>query len=140
MAGEGARKLGLRPGQRVLLVGAPASAAARLRTEAPRGVRFVRSPSLSIDQVFWWPKDVDRISRELARLQTRLDPDGAVWIVMPKKAFAAARGIHFTWEAMQAEGLKGDFVDNKVATFDDQDYATRFVLRKERRRARPPRS
>ncbi len=137
MAVEWARKLGLRPGQRVLLIGAPTASAARLRSEAPSGVRFVRSPKVVVDQVFCWPKDVRGLAAELARLQRRLDPDGSVWIVMPKKAFAAARGIHFTWEAMQAEGLKGDFVDNKVASFDEQDYATRFVLRKERRGPRP---
>ncbi len=83
--------------------------------------------------MFWWPKELRGLAAEMARLRRRLDPDGAVWIVMPKKAFAAARGIDFSWEAMQAEGLKGDFVDNKVASIDAQDYATRFVLRKERR-------
>ncbi|HSB90484.1 MAG TPA: hypothetical protein VLD63_10720 [Anaerolineales bacterium] len=133
MQGELARKLGLRPGQAVLLIDAPPSADRRLRDAAPAGVRFVRSATAHVDQVFWWPKDLSRLASALARLQKRLQSDGAVWIVMPKKPFAAARGIRFTWEAMQAEGLKGDFVDNKIASFDDQDYATRFVVRKTRR-------
>ena len=135
-AAELARKLGLRPGQRIRLIGAPPSAAARKR-EAGAGVRFVRSPNAAVDQVFWWPLVVGDLGSRMARLQRRLAPDGSLWIVMPKQAFAHVRGIAYTWESMQAEGLKGDFVDNKVATIDDQDYGTRFVLRKERRPAAP---
>jgi len=133
MHGDLARKLGLRPGQAILLIDAPPSANRRLREVAPAGIRFARSATARVDQVFWWPKDLSGLAAALERLQKRLQPDGAVWIVMPKKPFAAARGIRFTWEAMQAEGLKGDFVDNKIASFDEQDYATRFVVRKSRR-------
>jgi len=137
-AAELAKKLGLRPGQRVRLIGAPPSAAARLR-EAGTGVRFLRSPNAAVDQVFWWPQEVKDLASKMAKLQRRLAPDGSLWIVMPKKAFASARRIAYTWESMQAAGLKGDFVDNKVASIDDQDYGTRFVLRKERRPAAPKR-
>ena len=138
-AAELARKLGLRPGQRVRLIGALPSAAARIQ-EAGAGVRFLRSPNAAVDQVFWWPQEVEDLASRMAKLQRRLAPDGSLWIVMPKKAFAPARRIAYTWESMQAEGLKGDFVDNKVATIDDQDYGTRFVLRKERRPAPPKRA
>ena len=137
-AAELAKKLGLRSGQRVRLIGAPPSAAARLR-EAGTGVRFLRSPNAAVDQVFWWPQEVKDLASKMAKLQRRLAPDGSLWIVMPNKAFASARRIAYTWESMQAAGLKGDFVDNKVASIDDQDYGTRFVLRKERRPAAPKR-
>jgi hypothetical protein len=133
---ELARKLGLHPGQRIRLIGAPPTAAALIR-EAGIGVRFVRSPSAAVDQVFWWPQVVEDLASKMAKLQRRLASDGSIWIVMPKKAFASSRRIVYTWESMQAEGLKGDFVDNKVATIDDQDYGTRFVLRKARRPAAP---
>jgi hypothetical protein len=36
---------------------------------------------------------------------------------------------------MQAAGLQTDLVDNKVASVTEQDYGTRFVIRKERRAA-----
>jgi hypothetical protein len=135
-AAELARKLGLRPGQRIRLIGAPPSAAARIQ-EAGAGVRFLRSPYAAVDQVFWWPQDVEGLASKMAKLQRRLAPDGSLWIVMPKKAFAPARRIAYTRESMQTEGLKGGFVDNKVASIDDQDYGTRFVLRKVRRPALP---
>ena len=133
-AAELAKKLGLRPGQRIRLIGAPPSAAARIR-EAGASVRCVRSPNAA--EVFWWPQDIEDLACKMAKLQRRLASDGSLWIVMPKKAFAPARRIAYSWEAMQAEGLKRDFVDNKVASIDDQDYGTRFVLRKERRPAAP---
>ena len=34
---------------------------------------------------------------------------------------------------MQAAALTTDLVDNKNAAFSEQDYATRFVIRKDRR-------
>jgi len=42
--------------------------------------------------------------------------------------------IDFTWEQMQAAGLQTDLVDNKTVTLNEQDYSTRFVIRKDRRR------
>jgi hypothetical protein len=33
---------------------------------------------------------------------------------------------------MQAEGLRADLVDNKVASITATDYGRRFVIRKER--------
>lgn len=140
MESDLARKLGLQPGQRVLLIGASRTAVDHLRKSSSGAIRFLTRATSMVDQVFWWPKEVRRLPSELARLKRILDPGGAVWIVMPKKPFALARGVRFTWEEMQAQGLKGDFVDNKIATIDDQEYATRFVLRRDRRRTRPKRS
>ncbi len=34
---------------------------------------------------------------------------------------------------MQVAGLQTDLVDNKVASIDEQDYGTRFVIRKAKR-------
>jgi hypothetical protein len=73
------------------------------------------------------------MTEELAALQFNIVPDGAIWVVIPKKKFAAKRGIAFSWEEMQAAGLQTDLVDNKVATVSEEDYGTRFVIRKDRR-------
>ena len=52
---------------------------------------------------------------------------------MPKKKYARQRGIDFTWEELQAAGLQTDLVDNKIASLTEEEYGTRFVIRKERR-------
>jgi hypothetical protein len=134
VVGDLAKKLGLKPGQTVCLIAAPAASARLVRREAPPGIRFVRSAAgRKLDHVFLWPSEVRGLGLKLSRIQRDLAPDGSVWVVMPKKAFAPARGVRFTWEEMQAEALKSDFVDNKIATIDQRNYGTRFVIRKERR-------
>jgi hypothetical protein len=130
-----ARKLGIEPGMRVGLLDPPAQAAATIRASAPPGVVWKRTLGKTrFDLIFFWPARTAGLSRVFALLQRSLVPDGAIWAVMPKKAFAAGRGLAFRWEEMQAEGLRGDLVDNKVASITATDYGTRFVIRKERRR------
>ncbi len=62
-------------------------------------------------------------------------PDGAIWVMLLKQPIALRRGVTLTWDAMQAAALQTDLVDNKIATFSDEEYGTRFVLRRERRPA-----
>jgi ribosomal protein S18 acetylase RimI-like enzyme len=128
------RKLGIRPGLDVCVLAGPADALRVIRQACPRGVRWRRSlgPGRH-DLIFFWPSTIAGLAKEFARLQAHLHPDGAIWAVMPKKAFAAQRGIRFSWEEMQAEGLRGDLVDNKDASITSTDYGTRFVIRKDRR-------
>jgi hypothetical protein len=58
-------------------------------------------------------------------------PDGAVWIIWPKKASGVATDI--TEDVLRAELLKTGWVDNKVCAVDDTWSGLRFVLRKEHR-------
>jgi hypothetical protein len=129
-----ARKLGIQPGQTVCLLGAPAGIAALLRDACPFDVTFDEALGDGRYQIIlFWPSRLDGLTEELAGLQFNIVPDGAIWVVIPKKKYAAKRGISFSWEAMQAAGLQTDLVDNKVATVSEEDYGTRFVIRKDRR-------
>ena len=131
-------KLGLLPGKIVTMLNAPPEAEQVLRAASGPGVFLSRGlRRRRYDAIFYWPRTQGGIRRELVRLTARIHPDGAIWVVMPKKAFAAQRGIDFTWEAMQAEALKTDLVDNKIAAMTNEDYATRFVIRREKRRSPP---
>ncbi len=128
-------KLGLLPGKTVTMLNPPAEAEQVLRAASGPGVFLGRGlRRRHYDLIFFWPRTLVGLRREMERLAGRIHPDGAVWVVMPKKAFAARRGIDFNWEAMQAEALKTDLVDNKIAALTDEDYATRFVIRREKRR------
>jgi len=107
---ELARKLGIKPGMRVILLDPPAQAATAIRAGAPAGVVWKRSLGKTrFDLIFFWPAKTAGLSRVFARLQKSLVPDGAIWAVMPKKAFAAGRGVAFSWEEMQAEGCSGNW-------------------------------
>lgn len=139
MMSDFARKLGLAPGRTVCLLDAPDDAVTIVRAACPPGVSLTLaleplSDAARYDIMLYWPRTLDGMTERLSRLQGRITPDGALWVVMPKKAHARARGIAFTWEEMQAAALRTDLVDNKIAAFSETDYATRFVIRKERRR------
>jgi hypothetical protein len=131
-----ARKLAMQPGQTLCLIDLPATVAATLRQEAPAGITFLTEAevgSYPCDLIFFAPHSLDGMAERLSSLQRRIAPSGAVWVVMPKKRFAASRSITFTWEEMQAAALTTNLVDNKIASLTDEDYATRFVIRKDRR-------
>ena len=127
-----ARKVGIKSGQAVCLLNAPGDVLASLARQS-KGVRF--STSLGdgrYDIIIFWPARSAELAR-FAELQSRVSPDGAIWAVIPKKHFAQRRGVDFTWEDMQAAALETDLDDNKVVSVSDEEYATRFVIRKSRR-------
>ncbi|HLE13748.1 MAG TPA: hypothetical protein VI776_03295 [Anaerolineales bacterium] len=133
-ASDLARKLGLQPGQVIGLVDALPESADLLRASSPPGVTFVEKPGEArCDLLFFWPRQLSGLIEHFSDLQFDILPNGAIWVVIPKKKYAQELGIDFTWEQMQAAGLQTDLVDNKVATFSEQEYATRFVIRKELR-------
>jgi hypothetical protein len=131
-----AKMLGINPGHSVCLLEAPAASAALLRQACPPDVRLCDPPFAGrCDILLFWPARLDGLVERFAELQDRIVPDGAIWAVIPKKPFARARGVDLTWEALQAAGLQTDLVDNKIASLSAEEYATRFVIRKERRAA-----
>jgi hypothetical protein len=85
------------------------------------------------DLLLFWPAGPAGLEDRFRRLQGRIDPDGAIWAIIPKKKFAAARGMALPWEQLQAAALRTDLVDNKTASISEQEYGTRFVIRKDRR-------
>ena len=129
-----AKKFGLLGGVWVGLLCPPAGAEALLRLACPEVGRI--DPALvepHYDVILFWPPQLDNLAEALRGLQQRIPSNGAIWAMIPKKKYAQRRGVDFTWEQLQAAGLETDLVDNKVATFDEQDYGTRFVIRKKRR-------
>jgi hypothetical protein len=68
-----------------------------------------------------------------ADLQRRIQPDGKLWIVLPKKAHAEETEFPHTWDEVQRAALRTDLVDNKIAAFSDELTAVRFVIRRSRR-------
>jgi hypothetical protein len=132
-----ATKLQLLPGTTVLLLEAHALALDLLVQAAPAGVSFdtARRTDIRYDMIFFWPRTLDGLEERFSALQWDMEPDGALWVVMPRQAAARRHGITFTWNEMQAAALATDLVDNKIASLDQEEYATRFVIRRERRHA-----
>src|SRR5215472_8999693 len=70
-------------------------------------------------------------------LEKRLILSGSLWIVLPKKPFAAELSFPFSWNDVQQAGLAAGFVDNKIAAFSPRLTSIRFVVPLARRKAAP---
>jgi Protein of unknown function (DUF3052) len=134
-----AQKLGLKPGQAIYLLDATPETGRVIRAACDEelGGDVAISETLVDDPfgfIFFWPRELEGLAGRFAVLQRQIVPDGAIWVVTPKKAVAQRRGVMLTWEETQAAALTTDLVDNKIASITDEEYGTRFVIRKERRR------
>jgi hypothetical protein len=128
------RRLGLKEGQRLVAVRAPAAwAKALVRV---RGVDVAPSPSRArhADIVVVWLEPRDDLRAVFARLESKIPAGGAIWAVIPKKSALSKGEAAVEWQEMQSVGLaSGRLVDNKELRFDDRYYGTRFVVRKDYR-------
>ena len=120
------RKLGIRAGDTILLIDSPLGVVKLLEQIAPPGVLFSQNlDDQPFDQILFWPHQLGALKHRMVQLANIIDPAGAIWLIIPKKKDAPARGISFAWEDMQLEALQTDLVDNKIASFSETDYATR---------------
>ena len=119
------RKLGLKAGLRVGLIGAPDGWALAdpppLEPVAGDGsadvlVRFVRSAA-----------ELEALSDH----GRQIHPDGALWIAWPRRA--AGHDSDVTENAIRAAALPLGLVDVKVAAIDDDWSGLKLVWRRERR-------
>ena len=130
-----ARKFGMKPGMRIGLVGADAESEAALRTAIIGEANWKVEPQGgSLELVFYWPKSRQEFSEKIWDLAELIAPNGAVWVMFPKKAHLDNAGLDMSWEEMQAAALETVLVDNKVAAFSDAYYGTRFVIRRDLRK------
>jgi hypothetical protein len=129
-----AQKLGIQSGFRILLIDSPPEAAQQIQEACPPGVEILEGQSeMRCELIIFWPTRLEGLEAALRQFQSQIIPDGAVWVVIPKKQFARQRGIDFNWEQLQSAALQTDLVDNKVAAINSKDYGTRFVIRKDLR-------
>ena len=80
------------------------------------------------------PIPMDRLADELVRVT---HPDGAIWLVVWKKAFVPDGAS--SWEDAQAAMLGTGWVDNKVLSMGAEVYASRYVRRRRPGKREPPR-
>jgi hypothetical protein len=123
-----ARKLGIRAGDRVALLGAPRGWAIG---EVPEGVSVRTRASASVDVIVAFFYRRAAIVRRAPALVRALHPDGGLWIAWPRKAAGHISDI--AENDLRAILLPTGLVDTKVAALDDDWSGLRFVWRKELR-------
>jgi hypothetical protein len=122
------RKLGIKAGARLGLLGAPPDFD-RTLGELPLGasVRSVGRAGAPFDVIVCFAKSARELERQLPALPARLDPAGGLWIAWPKKSSGLATDL--TDVEVRRRGLALGLVDNKVCAIDETWSGLRFVVR-----------
>lgn len=133
------RKLGIKPGVTLTLVGAPRGfsvpdlpegATARRESAAAAG-----ESELELAVAFFRQRST--LEGSIARLSRRIFPAGALWIAWPRRAAGHESDIRD--QDIRDLALPLGLVDVKVAALDQDWSGLRLVWRKERRAASPAR-
>ncbi len=124
------KKLGIKSGARVALVGKPAGFSLG---DLPDGVDLredVRGRSKFDVIVFFAPSSA-LLRRRFAALAGRIEQNGGLWIGWPKKSSGVETDL--SDGAVREAGLGAGLVDNKTCAIDETWSGLRFVIRLENR-------
>lgn len=126
------RKVGVRPSDRVVLLGAPATWSVDGLDASVRATRRrTRAPA---DVVVAFYGSAAALRRAAPVLGDAVTPDGMVWVAWPRKA--AGHASDLSDEAVRAALLPHGLVDVKVAMLDEDWSGLKFVWRRALRGAR----
>jgi Protein of unknown function (DUF3052) len=125
-----AKKLGLKEGSQLALVGAPKDYASLLEP-LPSGVRFATRVSGSTDIVHIFTTRRADLNRLLVTCRSILKPTGMIWVSWPKKSARVATEI--TEDSIRELALPLGFVDVKVCAVTEVWSGLKLVIRKELR-------
>jgi hypothetical protein len=128
-----AKKLGIKPGAEVALVGSPGGFRSSL-APLPEGVRVHSRPRGELDVIVFFTTQASELRRRLGSLGANLTPAGGLWIAWPKRSSTIRSDLSF--DTVQRLGLHAGLVDNKSCSIDADWQALRFVYRLEDRPAR----
>lgn len=124
------KKLGIKPGSKVLLVGAPEGSRSLLDS-LPADVEFVTRLNVSTDLVHVFTASRAELRELLRKYRAGLKPDGVVWVSWPKKAAKVPTDI--TEDTIREVALPMGFVDIKVCAVNGIWSGLKLVVRKDLR-------
>jgi hypothetical protein len=125
-----AKKLGINPGHRVALLGAPDGLRASLEP-LPAGVRVTTSARGTLDVIVSFHDRRADLERRIPTLLQALDVDGGLWMAWPKKASGVPTDL--TEDVQREIWLPIGLVDTKVCAIDDVWSGLRLCWRRELR-------
>lgn len=125
-------KLGIKPGNRVCLIRPNQDILSQIRRTG-NVTALVDKIEAGCDIILYWFDPAEDIKEKMLDLQTRIKPNGKIWLIIPKKEIARKKNLNIDWNQIQKEILKTKLVDNKIASINEEEYGTQFVIRKELR-------
>jgi hypothetical protein len=121
------RKLGIKPGQRVALLGAPDGFEDDTLGELPDGVGVVRRAGGEADVIVSFHTSRAELERRLPALRAMMEPAAGLWIAWPKRASKVPTDM--TEDVVREIALPTGLVDNKVCAIDATWSGLRLVIR-----------
>ena len=118
------KKLGIREGSRVVIVGAPDGFALE---PLPGGVEIRSRARADVDVALLFVTRRAELLRRFGPLVRAMVPTGRLWVAWPKKAAGVPTDLSF--EDVQSHGLEAGLVDNKSASIDATYQGLQFVMR-----------
>jgi hypothetical protein len=121
-----ARKLGIKTGAKLGLLGAPDGFEATL-ADLPAGVSIRRQARGPLDVIVAFHSSRAGLQRRLPALVGALEASGGLWVAWPKRSSPVATDL--SENAVRELGLAAGLVDNKVCAIDQVWSGLRFVYR-----------
>jgi hypothetical protein len=121
------RKLGVKPGHRLVLLGAPEGFREVTLGALPDGVRVATRAQGIADVIVSFHTRRSDLARRLERLRALMEPAAGLWIAWPKRASGVATDI--TEDVVREIALPTGLVDNKVCAIDETWSGLRLVIR-----------
>ena len=121
------RKLGIKPGHRLALLGAPDG----FELELPEDVSVRRRAGGKADVILTFHTVRAELEQRLPALRAMMEPAAGLWIAWPKRASKVPTDI--TEDVLREIALPTGLVDNKVCAVDETWSGLRLVIRKEHR-------
>lgn len=120
------QKLGIKPGSRLLLLGAP-DGFLEVDLGPLDGVTVLRRASPPVDVAVAFAVTRDELARRFTSARKALAADGGLWVAYPKKASKVPTELDF--DVVQRFGLETGLVDNKSCAVTEVWSGLRFVVR-----------
>jgi hypothetical protein len=125
------KKLGIKPGDTVVLLNAP-SGYKKTLGEVPEGVKFATSIAGGHNLIHIFTASRKELEKDLPRLAKNIAQNGMIWVSWPKKASGVKTDI--TEDVVRDTALAIGLVDVKVCAVDETWSGLKLVIRVENRK------
>ena len=117
------KKLGIKPGHRLLLLAAPDE----FDLDLPEDVKVARTARGKADVIVSFHVERADLARRMPKLRETMEPAAGLWIAWPKRASKVPTDL--TEDVVRELALANRLVDNKVAALDEKWSGLRLVIR-----------
>ena len=121
------RKLGIKPGHRVLLLQAPEGFEDGTLGPLPEGAQVGRRLRGPADIIVSFHTRRAELAERMPKLRAAMRPAAGLWIAWPKRASKLPTDL--TEDVVRELALANALVDNKVAALDERWSGLRLVIR-----------